>query len=150
MICDIVPMEACHILLGRPWFFKKETRYHCYTNEITYTYKDRKFALHPLTLSQVEEDQVEMRKKGEKERDDTYTYKNEIKCSKCQSKTHKSNEGPNKRILVLRAKGLCVDSKGIFFPSSSSRLERQDEVRPCVEKGSHSKSTCIQHTKNKS
>jgi len=25
VLCDVVPMEACHILLGRPWQFDKKT-----------------------------------------------------------------------------------------------------------------------------
>jgi len=38
------------------------------TNEIPFPHKDRKFVLHPLSLSQVVEDQIQMRKKLEKER----------------------------------------------------------------------------------
>ncbi|BAT92527.1 hypothetical protein VIGAN_07127000, partial [Vigna angularis var. angularis] len=108
-----------------------------------FNHKDRKFVLHPLTPSQVETDQVQMKNKREKERDDTNIYK--IKCSECQSNTHMSNECPNKRAFMLRATGLCEDSKGVFFPSSFSRLERQDQMRLGGKKGSHSKCICIQH-----
>jgi len=66
VLCDIVPIEACHILLGRPWLFERETTHHGHTNEITFTHQERKNVLHPLTPSQVEEDQVQMRKKREK------------------------------------------------------------------------------------
>ncbi|KAG2405923.1 uncharacterized protein HKW66_Vig0051780 [Vigna angularis] len=143
VLCDIVPMEVCHILLGRPWLFEKETIHHGRTNEITFNHKDRKFVLHPLTPSQVEIDQVQMKNKREKERDDINIYK--IKCSECQSNTHMSNECPNKRAFMLRATSLCEDSKGVFFPSSFSRLERQDQMRLGGKKGSHSKCICIQH-----
>ena len=61
VLCDVVPMEACHVLLGRPWQFDKKTMH----NGLT---KDRKFVLHPLSPSQVVEDQIQMRKKVEKER----------------------------------------------------------------------------------
>jgi len=114
MLCDIVLMKACHILLGRPSLFDMKSIHNGHTNEITITHKERKFTLHPLTPSQVEEDQVQMRKKIKQEKDkkkshDTYTHKSEIKCFKCQSSTHKSNESPNKRELMLKAKGLCED-----------------------------------------
>nr|KYP38107.1 Gypsy retrotransposon integrase-like protein 1 [Cajanus cajan] len=38
--CDVVPMEACHILLGRPWQFDKQTNHDGLTNKITFTHKD--------------------------------------------------------------------------------------------------------------
>jgi len=96
-----------------------------------------------------------MKKKSEEERDenknkDTSTHYSEINYSKCQSYTHKSNECSNKRVLMLRGKGFYGDSKVVFFPNSSSRMERQDQIRPCVKKGSHSKSTWIQHKANTS
>jgi len=47
---------------------------------------------------------------------------------------------------MFRAKGLCEDSKEVFFPPSS-RMEKQDQIRYYVGKGSHSKSTWIQHNK---
>jgi len=38
------------------------------TNEITFTYKENKFVLHPVSPCQELEDQVQMRKKISKER----------------------------------------------------------------------------------
>nr|KYP60180.1 Transposon Ty3-G Gag-Pol polyprotein [Cajanus cajan] len=61
--CDVVPMEACHILLGRPWQFDKQTHHDGFSNKITFTHKGKKFVLHPLTPSQVVEDQVQMKTK---------------------------------------------------------------------------------------
>ena len=52
-------MEACHILLGRPWQFDKKTMHNGLTNEITFTHKAKKFVLHPLFPSQVAEDQLQ-------------------------------------------------------------------------------------------
>nr|KYP31528.1 Transposon Ty3-I Gag-Pol polyprotein [Cajanus cajan] len=68
VVCDIVPMEACHILLGRPWQFDKKTMHNGLTNELTFTHKEKKFVLHPLSPSQVIEDQVQMKlkRKGKK------------------------------------------------------------------------------------
>nr|GEV43406.1 hypothetical protein [Tanacetum cinerariifolium] len=35
--CDVVPMDACHMLLGRPWQFDRKTMYDGYKN--TYSFK---------------------------------------------------------------------------------------------------------------
>nr|KYP32246.1 hypothetical protein KK1_047114 [Cajanus cajan] len=61
--CDVVPMEACHILLGRPWQFDKQTHHDGLTNKITFTHKGKKFVIHPLLPSQVIEDQAQMKTK---------------------------------------------------------------------------------------
>jgi len=64
VLCNAVPIEACHVLLGRPWKFDNKTIHDGHTNEITFTHKHKKFVLHPLTPSQVLEDQVQMKKKS--------------------------------------------------------------------------------------
>nr|KYP51684.1 hypothetical protein KK1_026452 [Cajanus cajan] len=66
--CDVVPTEACHILLGRPWQFNKQTHHDGLTNKITFTHKGKKFVLHHLSHSQVMEDQVQMKTKREQEK----------------------------------------------------------------------------------
>jgi len=54
VLCDILFMEACHILLGMPWLFYKKSIHNVHTNEIIITHRERKFELHPLTPPQVE------------------------------------------------------------------------------------------------
>jgi len=49
VLCDVIPMEACHILLGRPWQFDRKTTHHGHTNEITLQHHSKTFALHPFT-----------------------------------------------------------------------------------------------------
>ena len=39
--CDIVPMDACHVLLGRPWLFDREVMHNGRLNTYTFT-KDHK------------------------------------------------------------------------------------------------------------
>uniref|UniRef100_A0A151UGX0 CCHC-type domain-containing protein n=1 Tax=Cajanus cajan TaxID=3821 RepID=A0A151UGX0_CAJCA len=68
VLCDVVPMEACHILLGRPWQFDKKTMHIDLTNEITFTHREKKFVLHPLSPQQVVEDQAQMKLKRESEK----------------------------------------------------------------------------------
>ena len=35
--CDVVPMDACHLLLGRPWQFDRKTKHDGFKN--TYTFQ---------------------------------------------------------------------------------------------------------------
>jgi len=49
VLCDVAPMEACQVLLGRPWIFDKKTMHNGLTNKITFTHKEKNFVLHPLT-----------------------------------------------------------------------------------------------------
>ncbi|WVZ13820.1 hypothetical protein V8G54_011386 [Vigna mungo] len=69
VFCDVVPMEACHVLLGRPWQFDHNTIHHGLTNTITVPKKDKKFVLHPLTPAQVAQDQVQMKSTRDQEKE---------------------------------------------------------------------------------
>ncbi|XP_070049344.1 uncharacterized protein [Nicotiana tomentosiformis] len=54
--CDVVPMQACHLLLGRPWQYDREAKHDGRTNKYSLV-KDRyKFTLLSLTPFQVNED----------------------------------------------------------------------------------------------
>ena len=68
VLCDVVPMEACHILLGKLWQIDKKTMHNGLTNEITFTHREKKFVLCPLSPSQVIQDQVQMKKKKDEKK----------------------------------------------------------------------------------
>jgi len=68
VLCDVVLIEACHILLGKPWRFDKKTMHNGLTNEITFTHNEKKFILNPLSHSQVVKDQVQMKQKRDEEK----------------------------------------------------------------------------------
>ena len=57
VLCDVVPMQACHLLLGRPWQFDHDTLHHGKTNHYSFLYHKRNVNLFPLTPQQVLEDQ---------------------------------------------------------------------------------------------
>ena len=52
-LCDLVPLEACDILLGQPCQFKHNIIYHDRTNKITFTDQKNKFVISSLSPSQV-------------------------------------------------------------------------------------------------
>ena len=49
--CDIVPMDACHVLLGRPWLFDRRVMHDGRINTYTFTKDHKKITLTPLNLS---------------------------------------------------------------------------------------------------
>ena len=48
MLCDVIPMDACHILLGRPWQFDCEVVHHGRRNEYELRDKGKKIVLNPM------------------------------------------------------------------------------------------------------
>jgi len=47
--CDIIPMDACHILLGRPWLYDRRVMHDGYQNTYTFHKDGRQFTLAPFT-----------------------------------------------------------------------------------------------------
>ena len=69
VLCDVVPMEATHILLGRPWQFDRKFFHDGFTNKISFNFHGHKVILKSLSPKEVHADQVKMREKREKEND---------------------------------------------------------------------------------
>ncbi|XP_074283873.1 uncharacterized protein LOC141608415 [Silene latifolia] len=53
ILCDVVPMDACHILLGRPWQFDRNVIHHGRSNEYELVDKGKKLLLRPMAPSAV-------------------------------------------------------------------------------------------------
>ncbi|XP_074560130.1 uncharacterized protein LOC141816203 [Curcuma longa] len=49
VLCDIVPMEASHILLGRPWQFDRRAHHDGFSNKFSFLHNSRKVTLVPLS-----------------------------------------------------------------------------------------------------
>ncbi|KAK9704714.1 hypothetical protein RND81_07G006900 [Saponaria officinalis] len=47
-LCDILPMDACHLLLGRPWEYDRDSVHHGKDNTYTFKFGSRKIILSPL------------------------------------------------------------------------------------------------------
>lgn len=58
VICDVVPMQAGHLLLGRPWQFHRRAVHDGYTNRYSFVMEQKTITLAPLTPLQVYEDQA--------------------------------------------------------------------------------------------
>ena len=67
-VCDVIPMETSHVLLGRPWQFDKKADHEGHTNKYFFVHHGKKIVLSPLCPSDVMNDQIKMREKYEKEK----------------------------------------------------------------------------------
>ncbi|XP_074293285.1 uncharacterized protein LOC141620267 [Silene latifolia] len=52
ILCDVVPMDACHLLLGRPWEFDKNSVHQERSNTYSFKQGSRKITLTPLPPNQ--------------------------------------------------------------------------------------------------
>ncbi|RDY11917.1 hypothetical protein CR513_03353, partial [Mucuna pruriens] len=68
VVCDMVPMDVTHLLLGRPWQFDKKVIHDGVTNCFTFIHMRQRFVLKPLFPSEVQEDKKKMNVKRESER----------------------------------------------------------------------------------
>ena len=68
VLCDVAPVEACHILLGKPWKIERNVKHHRKSNKISFIYEGHKIKLAPLSPKETSGDQIKLRKKIEYER----------------------------------------------------------------------------------
>ncbi|XP_042446416.1 uncharacterized protein LOC122031363 [Zingiber officinale] len=52
VLCDVVPMQASHLILGRPWQFDRRTTHDGYKNRYNFSKDGRNITLAPLTPHQ--------------------------------------------------------------------------------------------------
>lgn len=56
IMCDVVPMQAGHILLDRPWEYDRQVVHDSFLNRYSFTYNQKNIALVLLTPKQICED----------------------------------------------------------------------------------------------
>jgi hypothetical protein len=52
-------MQACHILLGRPWQFDNNSMHHGRLNQYSFLHHDKKIVLHPMSPEAIMHNDVE-------------------------------------------------------------------------------------------
>ena len=85
VLCDVVPMQAGHLLLGRPWQFDRQVKHDGYTNKYSVVHNQRTFTLVPMTPKQVHEDQVRLQKESEQKGENEKKKEKEGKKIECRS-----------------------------------------------------------------
>jgi hypothetical protein len=56
--CDVVPMEACSLLLGRPWQYDTNSLHHGCSNHYSLMFKGQIIIVHPMTPEQIVKDNL--------------------------------------------------------------------------------------------
>ncbi|KAL4291601.1 hypothetical protein GQ457_14G015160 [Hibiscus cannabinus] len=124
VLCDVVPMHATHMLLGRPWQFDRKVMHDGYRNRYSFTYDGKKHTLAPLSPQQVHDGQVHLKKSFEEFKEkEQKTVKIEI-----EQKNERENEVKAKRKgngmseIVSRGENrkMSVFARGTFFGQSST------------------------------
>ena len=117
VLCDVVPMEASHLLLGRPWQFDKRDNHDGFTNKISFTYQGKKIVLKPLSPQEVCEDQRKMREKILQEKREKEKESQTLESSKSEDKKRETQERKKKsETLEVRENFLATkgEVKGLF------------------------------------
>ncbi|KAL4335061.1 hypothetical protein GQ457_07G006590 [Hibiscus cannabinus] len=119
ILCDVVPMHAGHLLLGRPWQFDRRAIHDGFTNRYSFAYEGKKITLAPLTPRQVHEDQIHLRKSIEKAKE---SEKDRVEKSKegkkregtneCEEKIKESKKGEEENGKKREGKRTNVFAKG--------------------------------------
>ena len=73
--CDVVPMQACQLLLGRLWLYGRDVQIFGRTNKLAFMYKGERISLLPLTPEKILKDDLK-RKQRESENHLQVTHKN--------------------------------------------------------------------------
>ena len=60
VVCDVVPMQASHLLLGRPWQFDRRVLHDGYKNRYSFEHDGHKITLAPLSPKEVYLDQMKL------------------------------------------------------------------------------------------
>ncbi|XP_038974748.1 uncharacterized protein LOC108510824 [Phoenix dactylifera] len=95
VLCDVVPMQANHILLGRPWQFDRRTLHDGYKNKYSFIKNGRNITLAPLPPHQVLAEQNQIKKSvatSAKQSKDENESSKEIVSKESDKKSEKQKE----------------------------------------------------------
>ena len=101
VLCDVVLMQARHLLLGRPWKFDRRVKQDGFTNKYSFVHNQRTITLVTLTPSQVYEDQVRLQKESEQKKK---SEKESEQKKKCEKDSEKRKESERKKDLKVNNK----------------------------------------------
>ncbi|KAK1680771.1 hypothetical protein QYE76_041619 [Lolium multiflorum] len=103
--CDVVPMQACSLLLGRPWQFDRESVHNGRTNQYSLMHDGKKIGPKPMTPEQIVKDvlaRASRVKNGEK-------HKSENQIIAADFVPHKTNtKSDSNHATEIRLKNPCL------------------------------------------
>ncbi|KAG2411305.1 hypothetical protein I3760_Q012900 [Carya illinoinensis] len=139
VLCDVVPMHAGHILLGRPWQYDRRVTHDGFKNMYSFVKEGKTIKLAPLTPSQVYEDQLKLKsevaqkrksenesdqkRKSENESDQKRMSENEIEQKRKSDSENEHNKKSEKKVEMW----LRVEKKSRATKKKERELQREKE-----------------------
>jgi hypothetical protein len=146
--CDVVPMQACSMLLGRPWQFHKDSLHFGKTNQHSFMHNDKKIVLHPMFPEAILRDELARASKLKNQEhvaSENHVLANELEkqkkstksvhCNKCEIKLKGSCNLATKSnldeidasttvcyVLVCKETLFSLDDASIFMPPAITNL----------------------------
>jgi hypothetical protein len=108
--CDVVPMQACHILLGTPRQFDKDSKQHGRLNQYSFLHHDKKIVLHPMSPEAIMHDNVAAARKPKSHDHDQITNHIAAKDGEKHEKTHSNSVASKKNDITLKG-GYLLSTK---------------------------------------
>lgn len=123
VLCDVVPMQAGHLLLGRPWQFDRRVKHDGFTNKYSFEFKQRKITLAPMTPKQVYDDQVRLQQESERKKiaEEESKQKNE---SEKNLRGKKERNAMSENLREENEKRDCKTERKINFIAKASEIKR--------------------------
>ena len=127
VLCEVIPMQAVHLLLGRPWQFDRKVQHDGFTNKYSFVHNQQTVTLVPLTPSQVYEDQVrlqkdsEQKKKSEKESEQK---KKSEKESEQKKKLEKESEQKKESAKIQVNENIKENERKTNFYARASEVKK--------------------------
>jgi len=123
VLCDVIPMEASHLLFGRPWQVDRRTNHNRYSNKYSFVHHGKKVILAQLSPSEVREDQKKLREKYEQERKESERKEVEEKenCERKEKEKENKNESEKEKVDKRESE------KGIIVDKNESLMNRENE-----------------------
>uniref|UniRef100_A0A2N9H063 RNA-directed DNA polymerase n=1 Tax=Fagus sylvatica TaxID=28930 RepID=A0A2N9H063_FAGSY len=139
VLCDVVPMHAGHILLGRSWQYDRRAIHDGFKNMYSFVEEGKTIKLAPLTPSQVYEDQLKLKsevahkRKSEKEIEQERKSESENeqkRKSKKEIEQKRKSESENEK-KERESSSLNLDETNQSLPSLAvSLLQEFEHVFP--------------------
>jgi hypothetical protein len=102
--CDVVPMQACSMLLGRPWQFDKNSLHFGTTNQFSFVHNDKKIVLHPMSPKAILRDE---HGRASKIRNHEHVVSENKTIANELEKNKKSNKFDHHTKTVINLTGSC-------------------------------------------
>jgi hypothetical protein len=146
VLCDVVPMHAGHILLGRSWQYDRRVIHDWFRNRYNFVQDGKTIKLAPLTPKQVYKDQLnlksEIEQKGKSENENREVPKNKeekrVEPREKKEREHAEIKGKGKMSFYAKEsevkRAFLVDQPMIFlvFKESYLNLDETNQSLPTL------------------